>query len=88
MVCRALEERRPTVPGCRRRRSGAHGTAFPLVPTPGSTLTIRRVALRRFPYLLIHTKVATHLEVLAVAHMKRRSLYWIPRLADVEDDIE
>jgi toxin ParE1/3/4 len=62
--------------------------AFPLVPAPGTKLTIRRVSLHRFPYLLIYTKTPTRFEVLAVAHMKRRSLYWIVRLADVEDDVE
>lgn len=35
-----------------------------------------------------HTKTTARLEVLCVAHMKRRSLYWIARLADIEDDPE
>lgn len=62
--------------------------AFPLVPTPGSKHTLRRVALRRFPYVLIYARTAARLEVLCVAHMKRRALYWIARLADIEDDPE
>lgn len=62
--------------------------AFPLVPIPGSRHTLRRVALHRFPYVVVYVKTAAWLEVLCVAHMKRRSLYWIARLADIEDDVE
>ena len=60
--------------------------AFPLVPSASRELTIRRVPLHRFPYSLVYTKTAKRLEVLAVAHMKQRPLYWIVRAADVEDD--
>jgi toxin ParE1/3/4 len=60
--------------------------AFPLVPVPGSAHTLRRVPLRRFPFSLVYTKTTVRLEVLAAAHMKRRPLYWIARLADIEDD--
>jgi toxin ParE1/3/4 len=60
--------------------------AFPLVPAPGSSHTLRRVALRRFPFSVVYTKTTVRLEVLAVAHMKRRPLYWLERVADIEDD--
>lgn len=60
--------------------------AFPLVPLASRVLTIRRVPLHRFPYSVIYVKTARSLEVIAIAHMKQRPLYWIVRLDDVDDD--
>jgi len=39
----------------------------------------RRFPLRRFPYLLIYREKALSIEVLAVAHGRRRPGYWHPR---------
>lgn len=62
--------------------------AFPLVPLPNHELTLRRVSLRRFPYVLVYAKTSLRLEVIAIAHMKQRPLYWIVRIADIEDDLD
>lgn len=40
----------------------------------------RRFALRRFPYLLVYRRKARGVQVIAVAHAKRRPGYWRPRL--------
>jgi plasmid stabilization system protein ParE len=39
----------------------------------------RRFPLRRFPYLLIYREKLLSIEVLAVAHARRRPGYWRPR---------
>jgi plasmid stabilization system protein ParE len=39
----------------------------------------RRFPLRRFPYLVIYRERAQSIEVLAVAHGRRRPGYWRPR---------
>jgi toxin ParE1/3/4 len=40
---------------------------------------IRKATIQRFPYLIAFEKHAQHLLVLAVAHAKRRPLYWLTR---------
>jgi plasmid stabilization system protein ParE len=40
----------------------------------------RRAALRRFPYLLVFHETATRVEIIAVAHGRRRPGYWQERL--------
>lgn len=40
---------------------------------------IRKAIIQRFPYLIAFEKHAQHLLVLAVAHAKRRPLYWLTR---------
>jgi toxin ParE1/3/4 len=39
----------------------------------------RRFPLRRFPFLVIYSEKAQSIEVLAVAHGRRRPGYWRPR---------
>lgn len=47
---------------------------------PGAKrLTVRRMVLRRFPYAVAFERYPQHILVLAVAHSKRRPLYWISR---------
>jgi hypothetical protein len=49
---------------------------------PGTRATdpvIRRAAVQRFPYLIAFEKDEQHLLVLAIAHAKRRPLYWLTR---------
>jgi len=36
----------------------------------------RRATLRRFPYLVVFREVATRVEIIAVAHGRRRPSYW------------
>ena len=40
----------------------------------------RRMLLRRFPYLIIFRETASGVEVIAVAHGRRRPGYWRDRL--------
>lgn len=48
---------------------GATGTAEP----------IRRAVMHRFPYLVAFEGHADHILILAIAHGKRRPLYWLAR---------
>lgn len=41
----------------------------------------RRYLLRRFPYSVIYREIEDGIEVIAVAHQKRRPKYWRGRLA-------
>jgi plasmid stabilization system protein ParE len=36
----------------------------------------RRLPLRRFPYNVVYRRQATRLEILAIAHQRRRPGYW------------
>jgi toxin ParE1/3/4 len=40
---------------------------------------IRKATVQRFPYLIAFEKHEQHVLVLAVAHAKRRPLYWLTR---------
>ena len=40
----------------------------------------RRYVLRKFPYNIIYREIPVGIEVVAVAHHKRRPRYWIRRL--------
>ena len=40
---------------------------------------IRKVTVQRFPYLIAFEKHEQHVLILAVAHAKRRPLYWLTR---------
>ena len=49
--------------------------------TPGvSDEDIRRVFVRRFLYNVVYIELPDRLQVLAVAHDRRRSAYWVGRL--------
>jgi len=41
--------------------------------------TIRKTTIQRFPYVIAFEKHEQHVLVLAVAHAKRRPLYWLTR---------
>lgn len=41
---------------------------------------IRRKVLIKFPYALIYSLRATEIRILAIAHQKRRPIYWRGRL--------
>ena len=41
---------------------------------------IRKAAIQRFPYLIAFEKHEQHVLILAVAHAKRRPLYWLTRV--------
>jgi plasmid stabilization system protein ParE len=46
---------------------------------PGHLNKTRRYVLRRFPFLVIYRKSGSVIQVIAVAHAKRRPGYWRPR---------
>lgn len=50
-------------------------------PTPGvADETVRRGVVRRFPYHVVYIEVSDRLQILAVAHDRRRPAYWVGRL--------
>lgn len=57
------------------------------LPQIGSQVTgvadqaIRRHATRRFPYHVIYLELPDRLQILAVAHDRRRPGYWVGRVA-------
>jgi toxin ParE1/3/4 len=50
----------------------------PELGTPGA-FRVRRLALRRFPYLLVYKETEDALRIVAVAHGKRKPGYWASR---------
>lgn len=51
-------------------------------PWPGMSRrvpAIRRAVVQRFPYLIVFEGHNEHVAVLAIAHAKRRPLYWLDR---------
>lgn len=50
----------------------------PELGTPGA-FRVRRLALRRFPYLLVYEATEASLRIVAVAHGKRKPGYWASR---------
>jgi toxin ParE1/3/4 len=42
----------------------------------------RRMVLRRFPFVIIFRQTALRMEVIAIAHGRRRPGYWRDRLVD------
>lgn len=56
--------------------------SFPVWPgTRSSTEPIRKVVMSRFPYLVAFEAHQDFVLLLAVAHSKRRPLYWLRRAA-------
>jgi toxin ParE1/3/4 len=51
--------------------------AWPGTRTAGPL--IRKATIQRFPYVIAFERHEHHLLVLAVAHVKRRPLYWLTR---------
>jgi toxin ParE1/3/4 len=51
---------------------------FPTLDSTG----IRRASLRHFPYQVLFRATSDSLEVLALAHMRRRPLYWQNRIQE------
>jgi len=47
--------------------------------TEKATTVIRKAPVERFPYVIAFEKHKRHALVLAVAHQKRRPLYWLTR---------
>jgi toxin ParE1/3/4 len=50
-------------------------------PVPGIEDTdVRRLFVRRFPYHVVYIELPDRLQILAVAHDRRRPRYWVGRL--------
>jgi toxin ParE1/3/4 len=61
-------------------RIGEVADSFPKWPGTGETVPpIRRAALQRFPYVIAFERNERGILVLAVAHGKRRPVYWLSR---------
>ena len=53
---------------------------FSRLESYGGVRDIRRCVLRRFPYLVVFARFPDEALVVAVAHTRRRPLYWLERL--------
>ena len=42
---------------------------------------IRRIFVRRFPYHVVYIELPDRVQILAVAHDRRRPAYWVARLS-------
>ena len=61
-------------------RIGNAPESYPAWPgTPTVDPLIRKATVQRFPYLIAFERHEQHLLILAVAHAKRRPLYWLTR---------
>jgi len=50
-------------------------------PVPGvPDVAIRRILVRRFPYHVVYIELPDRVQVLAVAHQRRRPDYWLGRI--------
>ena len=56
-------------------RIGANRRSYRIVHAPN----IRRAPMPRFPFSIIYREASEEVEILAVAHHKRRPAYWIAR---------
>ena len=62
-------------------RIGAAPESYPPWPhTRAAGRLIRKATMQRFPYVIAFEKHEQHVIVLAVAHAKRRPLYWLTRV--------
>jgi hypothetical protein len=62
------------------QRISAAPESFALWPgLPKTEPTIRKAAVDRFPYLVAFEQHGELILVLAIAHQKRRPLYWLAR---------
>lgn len=61
-------------------RIGDVPESYPSWPTARMTgPMIRKASIHRFPYVIAFERHEQHVLVLAVAHAKRRPLYWLTR---------
>ncbi len=61
-------------------RIGALPDSFPRLLDVPDDLEIRRALLPRFPYALVFISTGVEIQVIAVAHTKRRPGYWLDRV--------
>jgi len=61
------------------QRIGDDPLQFPILETLPDEPSVRRFLLKRFPYTIIYEVVSPEIQVLAVAHVRRRPQYWKKR---------
>jgi plasmid stabilization system protein ParE len=62
-------------------RIGNATESYPAWPgTRPADPPIRKATIQRYPYLIAFEKHEQHVLILAVAHAKRRPLYWLTRV--------
>jgi plasmid stabilization system protein ParE len=49
-------------------------------PPSVSSEDVRRMIMRRFPYDVVYIELSDRIQVLAVAHERRRPGYWVDRI--------
>jgi plasmid stabilization system protein ParE len=52
---------------------------FPTLETLPDEPSVRRFLLKRFPYAIVYEVVSSDIQILAVAHARRRPEYWKKR---------
>jgi len=57
-----------------------HPRIAPVWPRTGFGSALRRFVLQRFPFSIAYLIDGDHLIVLAIAHSRRRPLYWLDRI--------
>lgn len=55
-------------------------TLFPELEHYAGTHDVRRCRVKRFPYLAVFVNRPEELLIVAIAHVRRRPLYWLERL--------
>ncbi|MEZ0265532.1 MAG: type II toxin-antitoxin system RelE/ParE family toxin [Phycisphaerae bacterium] len=53
-----------------------HPVLFPIIPGTGDA---RRVLVDRFPYQVVYRMTQGEFTIIAIAHVRRRTLYWRKR---------
>jgi plasmid stabilization system protein ParE len=61
-----------------------HPHRFPVLARPGNQPALRRALVRGFPYAIVFLPADDRVSILAVAHFRRASGYWLHRVRDAE----
>ena len=48
-------------------------------------LNLRKSFVRRFPFLIVYCELSDHTRVVAIAHVRKRPLYWIGRVEAADE---
>ncbi len=58
--------------------------SFPVIAHTATERAVRRARCTDFPYAVVYTELDDSILVVAAVHLKRRPLYWIERLGQVQ----
>mgnify|MGYP001561143625 FL=1 len=56
---------------------------FPVLNEPTTDPPVRRARVKRFPFAIIFVELRETIRIIAVAHQRRRPLYWASRVPKV-----